>query len=330
MEMTTGDNCLETSPGYYIKQTVNVTSYCMVRLAIPNLLTVKTWILLVLSRLIIQTRDMKDAGCLHVVQILQRPTSPSTKRYNQHIKVNASKKYIRPLAAAIYSKLTKQSTWQYHQANAAKSGFKAEMVRALGTLHGLQSQMEVTVERRRKSHFSTIEQKENWIKDHVDSDTAVARQQVADSETVIKQEQEDMRHAEKAGLTTRKPKKTFEEILNAIRDSLTNLASSDDAEDPEDEEDNHTNAALRNLTDDDKPGCVMERITRTVPQCMVNIPQIQMKLIELMQLDWGDAANSFCERDTKYRTAELKVPAAVAHQWNKLQPHQHWQYLGHL
>ena len=50
----------------------------------------------------------------------------------------------------------------------------------------------------------------------MEKETAVARKRVHDAETAIMQEQEDMRNAEKAGLTNRKPEKTSEEIFNAI------------------------------------------------------------------------------------------------------------------
>jgi len=36
-----------------------------------------------------------------------------------------------------------------------------------------------------------------------------------------------------------------------------------------------------------------------------------MKLDELTQAEWGDAADYVCERDKKYGTSELKVPAVV-------------------
>jgi len=39
--------------------------------------------------------------------------------------------------------------------------------------------------------------------------------------------------------------------------------------------------------------------------------QKQMKLDKLTQQGWGDAANYFRERDTKYGTTELNVPAVV-------------------
>ena len=42
-----------------------------------------------------------------------------------------------------------------------------------------------------------------------------------------------MTHAEIAGLTSREPQKTSEEMLVAIGDSLSDLACSDDGEDGE-------------------------------------------------------------------------------------------------
>jgi hypothetical protein len=110
---------------------------------------------------------------------------------------------------------------------------------------------------------------------------------------VIKQEQEDMRYAELAELTTRKTKKKFQDVLNAIGDSLTNRTSSDNAKNPEDVEDNDTHTVLGNLSDDGKPGWVMGRITGPVLQCMVNVLQIQIKLIELLQLDGGIQPTTF-------------------------------------
>jgi len=44
---------------------------------------------------------------------------------------------------------------------------------------------------------------------------------------------------------------------------------------------------------------------------MERFPQKQMKLDKLTQPGWGDAAVHFCERDKKYGTAELRVPAVV-------------------
>jgi hypothetical protein len=73
-----------------------------------------------------------------------------------------------------------------------------------------------------------------------------------------------MTHAEIAGLTSREPEKTFEEMLAAIGDSLSDLASSNDGEDGEDEDDEDTEQGK--LSEDDEPGWVMGTITKMVQQ----------------------------------------------------------------
>ena len=75
----------------------------------------------------------------------------------------------------------------------------------------------------------------------MERETAGARKRVEDAEAAVQQEQDDMTQAEIAGLTSREPEKTFEEMLVAIGDSLSDLASSDDGEDgdEEDDEDRH-------------------------------------------------------------------------------------------
>jgi len=71
-----------------------------------------------------------------------------------------------------------------------------------------------------------------------------------------------MKHAEIAGLTYREPELTFEEMLVALGDSLSDLASSDDGEDGEDEDEEETEQGK--LGEDDEPGWVMGKITKTV------------------------------------------------------------------
>jgi len=210
--------------------------------------------------------------------------------------------------------------------------------------------------------------------------TAVARMRVEDPVSAIQQEQDDMRNAEKAGLTTTKPEQKFEEMLNAIGDSLSDLASSDNGEDGEDEDDDEEDSAGGNLSKDDQPGWVMGTISKTVQYRMErlfvclfviilhsppkgdaqlsyhklanhwwswhfnphpwnclglkpgghkavetpNLPprqsrpsrmecfrQKQMKLDELTQPCWRDAADYFCDRDKKYGTTELKIQAVI-------------------
>jgi len=145
----------------------------------------------------------------------------------------------------------------------------------------------------------------------VDRETAVARMRVQDVETAIVQEQEHMRHVEKARSTTTKPGTTFEEMLNAIRDCFSNLSSSDNEEDGEDKDDDEEDTELGKLSEDDEPGWVMGTISKTVQHRMERFGQKQMRLDALTQPGWGDAADCFRESDIKNGTTELKVPAVL-------------------
>jgi hypothetical protein len=129
----------------------------------------------------------------------------------------------------------------------------------------------------------------------VERETDVARKPVQDAETAIMQV---MTTAETGGVTTGNPETTFEEMLNGIRDSLSNLASPDDEQDGEDEEDDEYDRKLGMLSDDDEPGWVMG-----------SLRQKQIRHNKLTQPGCGDADNYFCERHMKYGTVELKVLA---------------------
>jgi len=94
-----------------------------------------------------------------------------------------------------------------------------------------------------------------------------------------------------------------------IGDSLNDIASSDHAEDGEDENDEQKEQGKR--SEDEEPGWVVGTISKTVQHRMERLRQKQMKLDELTQPGWGDAADYFCERDKKYCTGGLRVPAVV-------------------
>jgi hypothetical protein len=252
--------------------------------------------------------DIKDLPCLHVVHILQHRTSRPITRSTDNTMVNPPKKNFSPLPAGKYGKSTMQSTCRHHQANEGKCGLVAVRVRALGALRGLRSKKKLAAEKRQETHFLSNEEKEKWIEDFVDRETAVARKCVQDAETAIMQ---DMTTAENECATTGKPETMFEEMLNAIGDSLSDFASSDNEQDGEDEEDDEEDTELGKLSDDDEPGWVMSTITKTVQHRMESFEQKQMRLDELTQPGWGDAASYFRERDMRYGTAELKVPAVV-------------------
>jgi len=115
-----------------------------------------------------------------------------------------------------------------------------------------------------ESHFIHNEQQEQWIDDFMHRETTVARQRVQDAETAMELEQDDMRNAENAGLTTTKPGTTFEEMLNAIGESLRNLPSCNDRDKCGDEDDDESDPARGKLSKDDEPGWVMGTISGTV------------------------------------------------------------------
>jgi hypothetical protein len=189
--------------------------------------------------------------------------------------VKAQKMHFSPVPAGKYSKSTKCSTPRCHQANEGKCGLEAERVRALGACGSLQSEKKHAVEKRSETHFLSNEEKENWIEDYVERETAGATNRVEDGEEAVQQAQEDMNHAETAGLTSRVPKETFQEMLVAIGDSLSDLASSDNGEDGQDEDEEIEQG---NLCEDDEPGWVMGTITKMVQQRMKRFRQKQMKL----------------------------------------------------
>ena len=228
--------------------------------------------------------------------------------------VNALKYNFSPLPAARNRKLTKRSTQRRRHGNERKSGFEAGKVQALGALGSLRSKKKLAAEKPRETHFLSNEEKEKWIEDYVETETAGARKRVEDAEAALQQQQDDMTHAELRVLTFREPEKTFQEMLVAIGDSLSDLASSDDGEDGEDEDDEETEEGK--LSEDDEPGWVMGTMTKTVLQRMETFWQKQMKHDELTQLGWAAAADYCREQDKKYGTSKMRVPAVVQPQTN--------------
>jgi len=102
---------------------------------------------------------------------------------------------------------------------------------------------------------------------------------------------------------------TFGEMLNAIGDSLSDLASSEDEEDREDRDDDGEDTGHGILSEDDEPGWVMGTISKMVQRRMESFWQKQKRLDKLTQPGWGDAADYFREREMRYVTTELNVLA---------------------
>jgi len=98
----------------------------------------------------------------------------------------------------------------------------------------------------------------------------------------------------------------------AIRDSLSDLASSDNGEDGEDQGDEET--AQGKLSKYDKCSWVMGEMSTTVQQHMERFRQMQMKLDELTQRGSEGAADYHRDRDMKYGISNVRVPAVFTPQ----------------
>jgi hypothetical protein len=173
----------------------------------------------------------------------------------------------------------------------------------------MRSKKKIAEEKRQEMHFVSDEEKEKRIEDYLERETAGARKPVEDADGGVQQEQDDVTHAEIAGLPSRESEKTFEEMRVAIGDSLSDLASSYDGEDGEEDDDEETE--LGNLSEDDEPGWVMDTITKEVEQRFERFHDKQMKLDKLTQPGSEVAADNFAEQDKKYSTTELRLPAIV-------------------
>ena len=245
--------------------------------------------------------------------------------------VNIPNKNHSPHPPDTYGKSTLWSTRWHHQANIGESSLEAEMVRAFVALPNLRSKQKIVAAKWRLTHFLSNEDQAQWIKEYVDSETAVARKRVEDVETATVQEQEVMRNAENVELTTRKPNKPFLEMLNAVADSVSDLAFSDYEEDGDDEEEHEDDAELGKLSKDDEPGWVMCTISKMVPHRLESFRQKEMRHDQLTQPGWGDVGNNFRWRDIMYWTAQLKNAAVVKPQTDQvagaLAPTTCWELL---
>jgi len=98
------------------------------------------------------------------------------------------------------------------------------------------------------------------------------------------QEQGDMRNGGKAQLTTGKPILTYETKLNAIGDSLGDLASSEDEKVGVDKDDDEYDTELSKLSEDDEPGWVMGIVSEMIQHGLESFWEKQMMLDDLTRL----------------------------------------------
>jgi hypothetical protein len=180
-----------------------------------------------------------------------------------------------------YGESTKWSTQHHHRGNEGNGNLVSERAQAVEALRRLRSKQRLAAEKWRQIHILSDEEKGQWIEDYVERETAGASKQVEVTEAAVQHEQDDTRKVANAGLMNRETNKTFQEMMVAIQDSLSDLASSNDGEDGEDQDDEE--AEQRQLSEGDEPGWLMGTITKMVQQCMERFRQKMIKFDKLSQ-----------------------------------------------
>jgi hypothetical protein len=166
-----------------------------------------------------------------------------------------------------------------------------EFVSTLGALHNLRSKKNLVAEKQCEIHILSNEEKEKCTNHSVGRQTAVARMQIEDAEAAISKEQENTDTTEIVGLMTREPEKMFHKLMVAIRESLSDIASSEDRDNVEEKDDEQTEQGK--LSEDDELGWVMGTISKTVEQCMEWFQEKRMRQDELIKPGWEDATYNF-------------------------------------
>jgi len=88
---------------------------------------------------------------------------------------------------------------------------------------------------RQETNFLNTKETEQCINVYQKRETAVARKQIKEAQTASKHNQGDIRRGDNGELTSRKAEETLTEMLNVIRQILSDFSSSDDEEDREGE-----------------------------------------------------------------------------------------------
>jgi hypothetical protein len=114
---------------------------------------------------------------------------------------------------------------------------QAKTVRVLVVLPSCRSKKKLAAVIREETHFLSNEENEERNEDDVESETTGVGKHVEDADAAIRQEQQGTEAAGNAGVMTREPQKTFREMIVAIGDSLSHIASCNYDEDGDDEND---------------------------------------------------------------------------------------------
>jgi len=116
--------------------------------------------------------DIKNAGCLRGVHILQHPTSCQTTKSTQCTMAHGAKTNLSPLPVGESGKWTKWSRRRHHVAIKWKHSVAVDKVRAFGALRSLQSKKKFLAEKWWQTHIVSNKEQEKWIEDYVNWYTA--------------------------------------------------------------------------------------------------------------------------------------------------------------
>jgi hypothetical protein len=155
--------------------------------------------------------------------------------------------------------------------------------------------------------FMSKEGKEKSIVGFVKSETAAAGKRVAETEAAVERERISVLKRAAAGTT----KMTFEEMLEAIGDSVDNVATSDEEDNDEDNEEDGEDNNDAKLGNGNEPEWVVDTINQSVPAQLDLLLTKEMNFVELTTLGSADAENDFRTCDRKYITTKLKIQAVV-------------------
>jgi hypothetical protein len=106
-------------------------------------------------------------------------------------------------------------------------------------------------------------------------------------------------------------KMTFEVMMEAIRDSVDDVTTSDEEDDHYDNISDGQDYDDAKLSDDDAPGWVVGTINKSVQERLETVPMKRIKLQELTTLAWAEAEADFTIRNRKYGTTKLKILTVV-------------------
>jgi len=241
IERISADICLKTSPWSYMKHTAIIKSCCTVSIAILNEMMVRmqilhcsTWSSIPTLTTTTQLASMWSisGNIQHLPQ--QQSQHKIHAQYSKKEPFATSGRQIRHIDKLLHM-MRLSSEWNQNRLRHRNSP-------------GLRSMAQLTIQNESCGGSTTgntlwsDKGKVESIKEYMDEENTVECEWVQEAKTAIQQAQDHVRSAEILGLTSSNPETKFERMLNAIGDSLSDLASPDNGDDRDDEDDDDENS----------------------------------------------------------------------------------------